>query len=78
MKKLQTPLMLSALAASALLLQGCLGLATERILPNPQIPHRVAEETRVTVWARRPDGAFVKEAVTLQAGWWIAAPAVVE
>lgn len=69
--------MLSVLIASAML-SGCSLLPRQTVLPNPNIPHRVAEDATVKVWVRRPDGKLVKEPVKLGEGWWIASPQVVE
>lgn len=76
--KLSRPLTALAVMLCALPLPGCLGLAQERILPDPRIPHQVAERTEATVWCRRPDGSLVKQVVRLEEGWWIASPAVVQ
>jgi hypothetical protein len=64
--------------ASAMLLSGCLGLPQERIIPNPAVPHQVAEPVEVVIWAQRSDGTLVKETVLLDPGWWIASPQVVD
>lgn len=70
--------MLLALSALAMLSTGCSVLPRETAIPDPKIPHRVAEDTTVWVWVRRPTGDLVKEKVKLQAGWWVASPLVVE
>lgn len=48
------------------------------IIPDPTIPHRVAEETTVVIWARAPDGTLRKVPVRALAGWWLASPEVVD
>jgi hypothetical protein len=68
----------SGLAVSALLLQGCLFLPKQRSLPNPAIPHQVAESSTLTIWVRRPDNSLVKETVRVDPGWFVASPQVVE
>lgn len=77
-KKLCQTLTASALVVSAMLSTGCLGLSQERMLPDPRIPHQVAETTEAVVWVRRPDGSLVKETVRVQSGWWIASPQAVQ
>lgn len=67
-----------ALLASVLLLPGCLFLPQERALPNPAIPHRVAETSTLTIWVRRPDNSLVKERIRVDPGWFIASPQIVE
>lgn len=62
--------------ASALLSTSC--VPRQAILPDPAIPHRVAAETVVEVWARRPDGQLVRERVRLLPDWWVASPQVVD
>ena len=47
-------------------------------IPDPSIPHRIAEESVVKAWIRRPDGTLTAEPVRLMPGWWIASPQVVE
>lgn len=63
------------LLASALLSSGC---AQVNVIPDPAVPHQVAEESQVTVWARRSDGTRAKVKVRLLEGWWVASPMVVE
>ncbi len=63
------------LVACALLFSGC---ATRAVIPDPTVPHRVAEETAVVVWAQRPDGRWVKARVRLLAGDWIASSQIIE
>ncbi len=71
MQKIAIALLGSALLSSA----SCAHQAT---LPDPTVPHRVARETEVEVWVRRPDGTLTRETVRLLPGWWIAGPPVVE
>ncbi len=47
-------------------------------IPDPSIPHRVAEEAAVVIWVRRSDGVLTRERVRLMPGDWIASPQVVE
>jgi hypothetical protein len=63
------------LLAFAPLSTGCVNV---RIIPDPTIPHQVAAESEVTIWARGPDGKKAKQRVRLLEGWWIAGPPVVE
>lgn len=63
------------LAVSLLLCSGCVSRA---VIPDPAVPHRVAQETTVVVWAQRPDGKWAKTEVRLLEGYWIASPLVVE
>ncbi len=64
------------LLASALLSTACVPHRT--VIPDPTIPHRVAKEGELTIWARQPDGQLVKQEVRVLPGWWIAGPPVVE
>lgn len=61
--------------AFALLSSGC---ASPAVLPDPTIPHRVAEEAEIEVWCRHPDGTFARCRVRVTEGWWVASPQVVE
>ena len=72
MLKTKTPLL-----ACALLFSGCSLMPRPQILPDPNVPHQVAAETTVTIWARRPDGQLVQQPVRVLPGWWIASPQVV-
>lgn len=63
------------LLASGMLSTGC---ATRKIIPDPTIPHQVARESEVTIWARAADGKKVKQQVRLLEGWWVASPPLVE
>ena len=78
MKKSSQTLTASGLLVSALLLPGCLFLPQERALPNPAIPHQIAESSTLTIWVRRPDNSLVKETVRVDPGWFVASPQVVE
>ena len=66
----------SALIAYATLC-GCI-LPRETMLPDRSIVHKVAKPTTVVIWVRRADGSLVEESVRLQAGWYVAAPEIVE
>lgn len=71
--------MLIALAASMMLWSGSVGCSPRvMVIPDPAVPHQVAEETEVKIWARKPDGKMAKVPVRLLEGWWIAGPLVVE
>ena len=48
------------------------------MIPDNAIPHRVAEESSVVIWARGQDGKMVPTEVRLLAGWWIASDRIVE
>lgn len=48
------------------------------ILPDNTIPHRVAEEAVILVWARNDKGELVKTKIRVLPGWWVAGPRVVE
>lgn len=63
------------LASCALLFNGC---ATRAVIPDPTVPHRVSQESTLTVWAQRPDGRWVETEIRVLPGWWIASPQVVE
>ena len=78
MKKSSQTLTASGLLVSALLLQGCMFLPQERALPNPAIPHQIAESSTLTIWVRRTDNSLVKETVRVDPGWFVASPQVVE
>lgn len=64
------------LVASTMLFCGC--VRTQQVIPDPTVPHQVAEETEVVIWARRPDGRMAPQKVRLLKGWWVAGPPVVE
>lgn len=51
---------------------------TGAILPDERVPHRVAEEAVIWVWARNDKGELVKTKIRLMPGWWVASPRVVE
>jgi hypothetical protein len=55
-----------------------LGCPKRNVLPDPSVPHQVAQEARIRVWCRAPDGKQVKCRVRLLEGWWVAAPELVE
>jgi hypothetical protein len=54
-----------------------LSCTTQRVIPDQRIPHRVAEEASVKVWARKPDGSMHMITVDVPEGWWVAGPLVV-
>ena len=65
-----------ALLASGLLSTGC--CSSGRVVPDATVPHQLAAESCVEVWARRPDGQLERVKVKAPAGWWLAGPPVVE
>lgn len=49
------------------------------MLPDPSVPHRVAEDTEVEIWVRvAPGTKLTRQKVRLPAGWWVASPEVVD
>lgn len=64
-----------ALTASALLSSGC--CASGRVVPDQRVPHQLAAEACVEVWATRPDGQLERVKVKAPAGWWLASDQVV-
>ncbi len=60
--------------ASVMLFSACARV----ILPDPKVPHQLAEETVIKAWCRAPDGKMVKCKVRVQEGWWFASPQLVE
>ena len=62
--------------ASALLSSGC--APTKAAIPDPSIPHRLAEEAEVVIWVRLASGEFTKAKVRVLPGWWLAGPPAVE
>ena len=75
-RSLRTLGITSVLLGSVLLSSGC--GASKLVIPDPNIPHQVAAETCVEVWARLPSGEMTKTKVRLLEGWWVASPQVVE
>lgn len=68
---------LALLAFVALSSTAC--VSSPQVIPDLQtVPHRVAQPTQVTVWARGPDGKVTEVEIEMPAGWWIASPQVVE
>jgi len=65
---------LMLLAASASLFTGC----KTALLPDPTVAHRLAADSEVDVWLRRPDGALTKQRVKFRAGDYCAAAGAVE
>jgi hypothetical protein len=47
------------------------------IIPDRRIPHRVADNGTLTVWARTKEGDMIKTRITVEPGWWIASPEVI-
>jgi uncharacterized lipoprotein YajG len=71
-KKLSTMMIVAVLLASAML-SGC--ITPQASIPNPTIPHRVAEEAEVVIWVRRKD-VLTAERVRVLPGWWLSGPGV--
>ncbi len=68
-----------ALGASMMLWSASAGCSPRvQVIPDPTIPHQVAKETEVEVWARRADGTMAPQKVRLLKGWWIAGPEIVD
>lgn len=65
-------------AMLSLLLSGCSLLPSERSLPDPNVPHRVAETAVLKVWVRHPDNSLVEETVRIDPGWWVASPQTID
>jgi hypothetical protein len=49
-----------------------------QVVPDPTVPHQVAEAAQVSIWARTPDGKLAKQQIQLPAGWWVAGPPVTD
>ena len=62
-------------AFAALSLTSCAG---KGVILDPTIPHRLAKEADVVIWARQPDGTLRKTKARALPGWWLAGPPVVE
>jgi len=54
------------------ILQGCRPIET--VIPNPKIPHQIAEKVRVKVWLRKPNGTKQEVLVEFLPGWWVMPP----
>ena len=67
-----------ALLACALLSSGCQATPRTETLPDPRVPHRLADEAEVLIWVRRPDNTLAKERVRVGPGWWVASSRVVD
>ncbi len=69
-----------ALIVFVMLSAGCASLLTKTgaVIPDERVPHRVAEEAVIYVWARNKSGQLVKTKIRLLEGWWVASPRVVE
>lgn len=68
------PTILAVLALFAWLSSGCAPHAI--VIPDPTIPHEVAEELEAIVWLHAPDG-YVKTRIRVLPGYWVAGPEVV-
>lgn len=62
------------LGACGMLLTAC---PKRVVIPDPSVPHEVAEETTAYVWVRTPEGKLSKQKVKVLPGWWLASPEVV-
>lgn len=68
--------------AFALLSTGC--AHQKAAIPDPTVPHRLAEEAEVTIWVcvQPPESgrcpAYSKVKVRVLPGWWVAGPPAVE
>lgn len=60
------------LLVSALLLTGCSLLPQRAVLIDRSIPHQLAQDQKIQILARQPDGAFVSEWILAQKGDWVA------
>lgn len=69
---------LLVLITSAMLSSGCATMHKTRVIPDPRVPHRVAEEVDVMIWVEKPDGTLKVEKQHVPAGWWLASPQIVE
>jgi hypothetical protein len=78
LKKSKRPTMSAALAICAMLSSGCSLFPRTETIPDPSIPHRIADESEAVIWVRRPDGTLTRETVRVLPGWWLASPQVVE
>lgn len=67
---------LLALAASALLLGGC--VPPTLVVPSPTIPHQLSRECRTEILVEAPNGKVERQKVTIPTGWWVASPSIVE
>lgn len=67
--------MLITLACTGMLSTGC---AHKLVIPDPTIPHQVAEDTKVKIWARLPDGKMAKVEIKLREGDWVADQTLIE
>jgi hypothetical protein len=66
----------------AMLSLGC--VPTKAAIPDPNYPHRLAEETQVVIWVcieKADDGkckSYTKVKARVLPGWWVAGPPAVE
>jgi hypothetical protein len=57
-------------------LGGC--ATTQRVKLDYRIPHQISETCQLSVWSVLPDGRAVSVPVTIEPGWWIASPLLIE
>lgn len=68
--------------ASAMLCAAC--APRQAMIPNPGIPHRLADEATVVIWVcveKKDDGkcaSYEKVKARILPGWWVAGPPAVE
>ena len=66
--------------ALALSLSASACTCRKSVIPDPAIPHKVAERQCVKVYVRVPGSVPVKwspECIWLEPGWWVASPALI-
>jgi hypothetical protein len=70
------------IACGTLLLgSGCTSLTEsirQPVRPDPLIPHQIDEPMTAWVLVRKADRTFSRERITIDRGWWVASPLVVE
>lgn len=67
---------LIVLASTGMLSIGC--GANKLVIPDPTIPHEVAQDSEVWIWARTSDGKMAKVKVRLHEGDWCADQTLIE
>ncbi len=60
----------------ALVSTSCVARVT--VVPDPRVPHQLAEDADAQIWVRRADGTLAKQPMRIPAGWWVAGPLVTE
>lgn len=59
-------------------LPACSFQPRQQTIPDQSVPHRLAADVQADIWVDLGNGHYGQQRVTLPAGWWVAAPAVVE